>query len=46
MSCERCCNVLAYKYLNGKDGYAEYGEEWKKANTECRYCKEVKADDK
>ena len=44
--CERCCNVLAYKYLNGKDGYAEYGEEWKKANTECRYCKEVKADDK
>ena len=44
--CERCCNVLAYKYLNGKDGYAEYSEEWKKANTECRYCKmEVKADD-
>lgn len=21
--CERCANVLAYKYLDGKDGYAE-----------------------
>lgn len=28
-ACERCANVLAYKYLNGKDGYAEYIEEWR-----------------
>ena len=42
--CERCTNVLAYKYLNGKDGYEEYSDEWEKANTVCRYCKEVKAD--
>jgi hypothetical protein len=28
--CERCMNVLAYKYLDGKDGYAEYSDEWKK----------------
>lgn len=39
--CERCANVLAYKYLNGKDGYEEYSDEWKKSNTVCRYCKEV-----
>lgn len=38
--CERCMNVLAYKYLDGKDGYEEYSEEWKKCNTVCRYCKE------
>lgn len=38
--CERCANVLAYKYLNGKDGYEEYSDEWKKCNTVCRYCKE------
>ena len=38
--CERCMNVLAYKYLDGKDGYAEYSDEWKDCNTECRYCKE------
>ena len=38
--CERCMNVLAYKYLNGKDGYAEYSDEWEKCNTVCRYCKE------
>lgn len=38
-ACERCMNVLAYKYLDGKDGYAEYSEEWKKANTVCEYCK-------
>lgn len=44
--CERCMNVLAYKYLNGKDGYAEYSEEWKACNTVCRYCKgEVNADE-
>lgn len=37
--CERCMNVLTYKYLDGKDGYAEYSKEWKKCNTVCRYCK-------
>ena len=42
--CERCMNVLAYKYLDGKDGYAEYSDEWKDCNTVCRYCKEVTAD--
>ena len=37
-SCERCSNVLTYKYL-GTDGYEEYSNEWKKANTECEFCK-------
>ena len=40
--CERCMNVLAYKYLNGKDGYEEYSEEWEKANTVCDFCREEK----
>lgn len=39
-ACERCTNVLAYKYLNGADGYAEYSDEWKKCNTECDFCKD------
>ena len=38
-ACERCGNVLIYKYLNGKDGYEEYSEEWKRANTICDFCK-------
>lgn len=38
-ACERCMNVLAYNYTNGSDGYAEYSDEWKKANTECNFCK-------
>lgn len=38
-ACERCLNVLAYKYLNGADGYAEHSEEWKKCNTVCDFCK-------
>ena len=38
-ACERCANVLAYKYLNGKDGYPEFSEEWKKCNTVCDFCK-------
>lgn len=41
-SCERCMNVLAYKYLDGKDGYEEYSEEWKKCNTVCDFCREEK----
>ena len=38
-ACERCMNVLTYKYLNGKDGYPEFGDEWKKCNTVCAYCR-------
>lgn len=38
-ACERCMNVLAYKYLNGKDGYPEYSEQWMKCNTVCEFCK-------
>lgn len=38
-SCERCMNVLAFKYLNGKDGYEEYSDEWKKCNTVCDFCR-------
>lgn len=38
-SCERCSNVLAYKYLDGKDGYPEYSKEWKKCNTVCDFCR-------
>ena len=38
--CERCMNVLAYKYLDGKDGYEEHSEKWKKCGTVCRYCEE------
>ena len=38
-ACERCCNVLAYKYLNGADGYPEFSEEWKKCNTSCGFRK-------
>lgn len=36
-SCERCMNVLSDKYL-GRDGYAEYSEEWEKCNTKCLFC--------
>ena len=28
-ACERCMNALCYKYLDGKEGYEEYSEEWK-----------------
>lgn len=41
-SCERCMNTLLYKYLDGKDGYEEYSDEWKKTNTECEFCKNYK----
>ncbi len=37
-ACERCMNVLLYKYSDGKDGYEEYSDEWKKCNTECQFC--------
>ena len=39
--CERCSNVLAYKYLNGADGYPEFSEEWKKCGTVCECCKDL-----
>ena len=39
-SCERCMNVLLYKYLNGADGYEEHSEEWEKCNTVCEWCKD------
>lgn len=45
-SCERCMNVLLYKYLDGKDGYPEYSDEWKKCNTVCDFCKDEDADAK
>ena len=38
--CERCSNVLAYKYLNGAEGYAEHSPEWDKCGTVCDYCKD------
>lgn len=39
-SCERCINVLAFTYTNGKNGYAEYSEEWHKCGTSCEFCKQ------
>lgn len=36
-SCERCMNVLSDKYL-GRDGYAEFSDEWHKCNTVCQFC--------
>ena len=39
-ACERCTNALIWKYSQGEDGYPEYSEEWKKANTVCEFCKE------
>lgn len=40
-ACERCMNVLLYKYLDGKDGYVEFGEEWQKCNTVCDWCRNL-----
>ncbi len=39
IACERCMNVLWNKYLPGEDGYEEFSDEWKKANTECEFCR-------
>lgn len=41
-SCERCMNVLLYKYLNGEEGYEESSEEWIKCNTVCEWCRDEK----
>ena len=38
-ACERCMNVLLFKYLDGKEGYPEYSEEWMKCGTVCDYCR-------
>ena len=43
-SCERCMNALCFKYLNGKEGYEEYSDEWIKCNTVCDFCKEADND--
>ena len=37
-ACEKCSNVLAYKYSNGKEGYAENSKDWKQCNTSCLWC--------
>lgn len=39
-ACERCMNVLTYKYLNGKDGYPEHSEQWDACNTKCYFCED------
>lgn len=38
-ACERCANVLWYKYTNGEEGYPEFSDDWKKCNTVCEFCK-------
>ena len=38
-ACERCANVLAYKYLKGKDGYPEHSKQWNQCNTKCDFCR-------
>jgi len=37
-ACERCMNVLQHEYTDGKEGYAEFSDEWHKCNTVCLYC--------
>lgn len=37
-SCERCINVLHYRYVTG-DGYAYGSPEWLRCPTECDYCR-------
>lgn len=43
-SCERCMNVLCYKYLNGADGYPEFSAAWKECNTCCEFCADQNVD--
>ena len=38
-ACERCMNVLSYKYTDGKEGYEEFSDEWKKCRTVCDFCR-------
>jgi hypothetical protein len=37
-ACERCMNVLDHKYLGGDEGYEEFSDQWKLANTKCSFC--------
>jgi hypothetical protein len=41
-ACERCMNVLCFKYLDGKEGYPECSDEWVKCNTICDFCEDEK----
>jgi hypothetical protein len=39
-SCERCLNVLLYKY-GQNDGYKEFSDEWHRCGTECQFCEHL-----
>lgn len=41
IACERCMNVLIYKYTNREDGYYEYSQEWITCGTHCIFCKDM-----
>lgn len=45
-ACERCSNVLAYKYLNGADGYPEFSGQWYRCNTVCDFCQNLEVPQK
>ena len=40
-ACERCMNVLIYRYTQREDGYEEFSDDWKHANTECEFCRGI-----
>ena len=44
-SCERCRNVLVYRYLDKKDrgsfGYEEYSPKWFRCPSRCNHCKDM-----
>lgn len=40
-ACERCSNVLAYKYTNKEDGYPEGSKDWFKSKTSCKFCRDI-----
>ena len=39
-NCERCLNVLLYKY-GQNDGYREFSKAWHKCGTECHFCEHL-----
>ena len=41
-ACNRCQNALAYKYLDGTAGYAEYSDEWVNDGHKCDFCKDMR----
>jgi len=43
-ACERCMNSLMWMY-GLKGGYRERSGEWRASNTECDFCRHMKADD-